>query len=95
MRESRVATTLCHPHILGGETDGRLWISMDYVNGTTAAQLIANRFPTGMPAGQVLATVTAVADALDYAHSRGMLHRTSNREIFCSPVQPTVNSEYS
>jgi len=58
MRESPIATTLCHPHILGGETDGRLWISMDYVNGTTAAQLIANRFPTGMPAGQVLATVT-------------------------------------
>ena len=79
MRETPIATTLYHPHILEveyrGETDGQLWITMDYVNGTSAAQLIANRFPTGMPAGEVLATITAVADALDYAHSRGMLHR--------------------
>ncbi len=79
MQETPIATTLYHPHILQveyrGETDGQLWISMDYVNGTTAEQLIANRFPTGIPAGEVLATITAVADALDYAHSRGMLHR--------------------
>lgn len=79
MRETPIATTLYHPHILEveyrGETDGRLWLTMDYVNGTTAAQLIANRFPTGLPVGEVLATVTAIADALDYAHSRGMLHR--------------------
>lgn len=79
MRETPIATTLYHPHIVGveyrGETDGRLWITMDYVNGTSAAQLIATRFPTGMPAGEVLATITAVADALDYAHSRGILHR--------------------
>jgi serine/threonine-protein kinase len=79
MRETPIATTLYHPHILEveyrGETDGQLWITMDYVTGTSAAQLIANRFPTGMPAGEVLATITAVADALDYAHSRGMLHR--------------------
>src|SRR3984893_2815718 len=79
MRETPIATTLYHPHILEveyrGETDGQLWITMDYVNGTSAAQLIANRFPTGMPAGEMLRTITAVADALDYAHSRGMLHR--------------------
>jgi serine/threonine protein kinase, bacterial len=79
MRETPIATTLYHPHILEveyrGETDGQLWITMDYVTGTSAAQLIANRFLTGMPAGEVLATITAVADALDYAHSRGMLHR--------------------
>jgi serine/threonine-protein kinase len=92
MRETPIATTLYHPHILGveyrGETDGLLWVSMDYVNGTTAAQLIANRFPTGMAAGEVLATITAVADALDYIHSRGMLHRNvkPTNILFSSPA---------
>jgi serine/threonine protein kinase, bacterial len=79
LRETPIATALYHPHIVEiqhrGEYDGRLWISMDYVNGTNAAQFIANRYPAGMPAGEVLAIVTALADALDYAHSRGMLHR--------------------
>ncbi|MGB6207849.1 serine/threonine-protein kinase, partial [Mycobacterium sp.] len=92
MRETPLATTLYHPHILEieyrGETDGQLWITMDYVNGTSAAQVIANRFPTGMPAGEVLATITAVADALDYAHSRGMLHRNvkPTNILFSSPA---------
>jgi len=80
MRETPIATSLYHPHILGveyrGESEGQLWVTVDYVNGTSAAQLIANRYPTGMPAGEVLAVVTAVADALDYANSRGMLHRS-------------------
>jgi serine/threonine-protein kinase len=79
MRETSIATSLYHPHILGveyrGETDGRLWVTMDYVNGTDAEELVASRYPAGMPAGEVLAVVTAVADALDYAHGRGMLHR--------------------
>lgn len=78
-RETPVATSLRHPHILGvdhrGESEGRLWITMDFVNGTDAAHIIANRFPAGMPVGGVLSIVTAVADALDYAHSRGMVHR--------------------
>jgi serine/threonine-protein kinase len=92
MRETPIATTLYHPHILEieyrGEADGQLWITMEHVNGTTAAQLIDNRFPTGMPAGQVLATITAVADALDYAHSRGMLHRnvTPANILFTRPA---------
>ncbi|MBO0866849.1 MAG: serine/threonine protein kinase, partial [Mycobacterium sp.] len=68
-----------HPHILEtydrGEFEGQLWISMDYVNGTNAAQLMRERFPAGMPAGEALAIVSAVAGALDYAHQRGMLHR--------------------
>ena len=79
MRETAIATSLYHPHILGveyrGESDGHLWVTMDYVNGTDAEELIDSRYPGGMPAGEVLAVVTAVADALDYAHGRGMLHR--------------------
>jgi serine/threonine-protein kinase len=78
-RETEAATTLYHPHIVDvhdrGEFDGRLWIAMDYVDGINAAQLIAERYPSGLPAGDVLAIVAAVAGALDYAHRRGLLHR--------------------
>jgi serine/threonine-protein kinase len=43
-REVDLAATLWHPHIVGvhdrGEFDGHMWISMDYVEGTDAAQLV-------------------------------------------------------
>src|SRR5699024_7162673 len=79
IREADAAATLYHPHIVEvhdrGEFDGRLWIAMDYVDGTNVAELIAERYPAGMPAGQALAIVTAIAGALDYAHQHGLLHR--------------------
>ena len=78
-READLAARLFHPHIVGvhdrGEFDGRLWISMDYVEGTDAAQLMRERYPAGMPADEVVEIVTAVASALDYAQQRGLLHR--------------------
>ncbi|WP_369741621.1 serine/threonine-protein kinase [Mycobacterium servetii] len=78
-READLAATLWHPHIVGvhdrGEFAGRLWISMDYVEGADAARLVEERYPDGMPLPEVLAIVAAVADALDYAHDRGLLHR--------------------
>lgn len=48
---------------------------MDYVEGTDAARLIQDHYPSGMPLPDVVQIVAAVADALDYAHSRGLLHR--------------------
>jgi serine/threonine protein kinase, bacterial len=78
-READLAATLWHPHIVGvhdrGEFDGQLWIAMDYVEGTDAGQLMKDRYPAGMPVRDVCAIVTAIAGALDYAHSRGLLHR--------------------
>lgn len=78
-REAEIAATLYHPHIVEvhdrGEFEGQLWIAMDYVDGTNAAQLMRKRFPAGMPAGEVLSIVTDIAGALDYAHQRGLLHR--------------------
>jgi serine/threonine-protein kinase len=77
-READLAATFYHPHIVGvhdrGEFDGQLWIAMDYVEGADAAQLIKEHYPDGMPAHVVYDIVTAVADALDYAHQRGLLH---------------------
>jgi serine/threonine protein kinase len=76
-READIAATLWHPHIVGvhdrGEYD-RLWIAMDYVSGTDAANLL-KRYPHGLPQREVLDIVTAVAEALDYAHERHLLHR--------------------
>jgi serine/threonine protein kinase, bacterial len=78
-READIAATLWHPHIVGvhdrGEENGQLWISMDYVEGTDAADLLQERYPNGMPPDEVLRIITAVAEALDYAHQRQLLHR--------------------
>lgn len=77
--ETPIVTSLQHPHIVRvndrGEFEGRLWVAMDYVDGVTAAQLMAGRFPAVSPVGEALAVVNALAEALDYAHQRGMLHR--------------------
>ncbi|MDG4668323.1 serine/threonine-protein kinase [Mycobacterium sp. 236(2023)] len=78
-READIASSLWHPHIVQvhdrGEFEGRLWISMDNVEGTDAARLLADRYPNGMPPELVIRLVTAVGEALDYAHQRGLLHR--------------------
>src|SRR5579875_3800159 len=78
-READLAAGLSHPNIVDihdrGEFRGQLWISMTYVEGTDSAQLLRTRYTSGMPRAEVLEIVTAVADALDYAHSRGLLHR--------------------
>jgi len=78
-READIAATLWHPHIVGvhdrGEFEGQLWISMDYVEGTDAARLLQESYPNGMPPDEVVRIITAVGDALDYAHQRQLLHR--------------------
>jgi serine/threonine protein kinase len=78
-READLAASLYNEHIVGihdrGEYEGQLWISMDYVEGTDAAKLLRTEYPSGMPKADVVEIISAVADALDYAHSRGLLHR--------------------
>ena len=78
-READLAAALWHPHIVGvhdrGEHAGRLWISMDFVDGADCAWLLGQRYPAGMPRSEVLEIIGAVAEALDYAHERGVLHR--------------------
>jgi serine/threonine protein kinase, bacterial len=58
IREADLAATLFHPHIVGvhdrGEYDDQLWISMDYIDGTDAAQFARDRYPAGMPAHEAL-----------------------------------------
>lgn len=76
--QSPIAANLHHRHIVEvyerGEFGGRLYVAMEYIEGTNAARLMADRFPAVASAPEVLAMVTAIAGALDYAHHRGMAH---------------------
>jgi serine/threonine-protein kinase len=78
-READLAATLWHPHVVSvhdrGDFEGLLWISMDFVQGTDAARLLAEQYPHGMPPDVVVRIITAVASALDHAHERGLYHR--------------------
>jgi len=55
-----------HPNIVAvhdrGEFESHLWIAMDYVDGTDAAQLVKDRYPAGMLIVEV-ETVCAVFEA--------------------------------
>jgi serine/threonine-protein kinase len=78
-READIAASLWHPHIVEvhdrGEFDGQLWISMDYVDGTDADSLLEENYRVGLPPREVADIITGVAEALDYAHARNLLHR--------------------
>ncbi|ORB56757.1 serine/threonine protein kinase [Mycobacteroides saopaulense] len=79
LQEANLAAKLAHPNIVGvydcGEYEGRLWISMAYIDGLDTARLLKTRYPAGFVRDDVIKIVAAVADALDYAHSRDLLHR--------------------
>jgi serine/threonine-protein kinase len=66
-READLTASLWHPHIVGvhdcGEFDGHLWISMDYVDGTDAAHVLAAH-REGIGASDAIDIVDAIADAL-------------------------------
>ncbi|MGW5571224.1 protein kinase domain-containing protein [Nocardia thailandica] len=74
-READLAAQLDHPAIVTvydrGTEDEQLWISMQYVDGVDAATVD----PMTLPPERAVQIVEGVADALDYAHSRGVLHR--------------------
>ncbi|WP_336086084.1 protein kinase domain-containing protein [Nocardia sp. SSK8] len=73
-QEADIVAGLDHPGIVGvydrGTHDGHLWISMRFVEGADATRL-----PRETPPEQLLRYVAETADALDYAHRHGVLHR--------------------
>ena len=77
LRESRLAASLDHPNVLpvydAGEADGHLFIAMRLVRGTDLRRVLRREGP--LEPQRALAIVAQVADALDAAHVRGLLHR--------------------
>ena len=76
-QEAQISGTLSHPGIVTlfdlGEEDGLPYFAMEFVDGRTVAELLAEgeRFKPE----KVIGLVSQVAVALDYAHSRGVVHR--------------------
>lgn len=74
--EAEAAANLQHPNIVAihevGEHEDRHYFSMDYVAGQNLAALVREG---PLPPAQAAEMVKTIAEAIQYAHQRGILHR--------------------
>jgi serine/threonine-protein kinase len=77
LREIEVGTVLQHPHIVGvldsGQTDGILYYTMPFVDGASLRDRLDRE--KQLPIDDAIAIARQVAEALAYAHSKGVIHR--------------------
>ena len=76
-REARTLARLQHPgivavHDFGQTSEGHLYFVMEFVDGTDLAHIIHG---VGLEPPQVLEVITQICDALQYAHTQGVIHR--------------------
>jgi hypothetical protein len=76
LREPKAAAQLRHPHIVpvydAGSDGDRLYIASAFIEGQTLAQVIAEKQPEFRRSAEI---VRSLAEALDYAHRVGVIHR--------------------
>jgi len=77
LRESRIAASLDHPHVIpiyqAGDEDGLLFLAMRYVEGYDLAKLVAEE--GALEPKRALDLLGQIAEALDAAHEKGLVHR--------------------
>jgi tetratricopeptide (TPR) repeat protein len=77
LREAKSAAKLNHPNIVtvydAGEQEGRFYIAMEYVDGTTLKQIVQRR--GAIAASGVLHVLLQMCEALAYAHEHKVVHR--------------------
>jgi serine/threonine protein kinase/tetratricopeptide (TPR) repeat protein len=77
LQEIQIAASLQHPNILplydSGRADGLLYYTMPYLEGKSLRQRLIRE--KQLPLEDVVAVGRDVAEALSYAHSRGVVHR--------------------
>ncbi len=79
VREAQTAGILSHPNIvtihdIGEDPETHVsFIAMEYIEGKNLKQLLGEK--TKFPYDQVSEIVAEVAEALDYAHRKGIIHR--------------------
>ena len=75
--EARAAGVLNHPNIVtiydAGEQDGIFYIAMEFIEGTTLHELLAEK--RVLATEEVLQLTRQICRGLDYAHSNGIVHR--------------------
>lgn len=77
VNEARLVVRLAHPHIvpahgLGRLPDGGYFMVLDYIDGGDLARICARG---ALPPARAIEIASAVADAIHYAHERGVIHR--------------------
>lgn len=76
-REIQVAAQLQHPHIVpllsAGEQGALIWYTMPYIHGQSLRETLARG--ERIPVKDVLRILHEVAEALEYAHGMGVIHR--------------------
>ena len=77
LAEIKTTANLQHPHILplfdSGEADSYLFYVMPYVDGETLRDKLERDHQ--LPVDEAVRIATNIAEALDYAHSQGVIHR--------------------